>query len=117
MPPTAGLPGVADTGLAPFVSQLRRESGWTFWLGILGSTALFVVSPIFTVWLPVPSFLLSSRLLDQHATRLATSRSYLARQAMILLKSAAGMCWGSDPAVRKIFALEPYAAEPGTWRT
>lgn len=116
MPRTEALPGVVDTDVAGFVHRMRRESTWIFWLGILGGTFVFVVTPLMTIGWPLPSFALSAARLDRHAHGIATTRVYLFRQAVFLLKTAAGMCWGSDPAIRRRFALEPYADEPVKWR-
>ena len=67
-----------------------------------------------------PSFCLHSPqpprgLLDRHASRITTTRFYLLRQAVFLVKLAAGLCWGADPAVRARLAMAPYPADPGTW--
>jgi hypothetical protein len=40
----------------------------------------------------------------------------LLRQALLVVRLIAGMCWGADPRVRACFALEPYPVDPGTFR-
>jgi len=115
-PRTPELPGIEDTDLRGFLARYRRESSTLMWLGLWLGTLVFIASPVLTVYLPVPSFLLPRRLLDRHAHRAATSRLYLVRQAMLLLKLAAGLLWGADPEVRACFAMAPYPPDPGTWR-
>lgn len=105
-----------DTGVREFLRRYRRESPTLMWLGLLVGTWVFVWTPLLTVYLPLPSFLLPRSLLDRHAHRITTSRFYLVRQAVFLLKLAAGLCWGADPRVRARFAMEPYPADPGTWQ-
>jgi hypothetical protein len=116
LPGGGGLPGLAPERAAAFVAQLRRESSFLFWLGIVGGAFVFTVTPLMTVFVPLPSFLLPARLLDRHAQGIATTRVYVFRQAVFLLKTAAGMAWGMDPEIRARFALAPYEGDPGTWR-
>ncbi len=115
-PRTAELPGIEDTDLMGFLERYRAESTSLMWLGLLAGTFVFIATPILTVYLPLPSFLLSTRLLDKHADRITSTRLYFVRQAIFLIKLAAGLCWGSHPDVRRAFAMEPYAPDPGTWR-
>ena len=115
-PRTEALPGIEDTDLAGFLDRYRRESTTLMWLGLWLGTLVFIWTPILTVYLPLPSFLLPGRLLDRHAHRVNDSRIYLIRQAVFLVKLAAGLCWGGDPEVRARFALAPYPEDPGTWR-
>jgi len=116
-PRTEHLPGIEDTDLSGFLVRYQRESTFLMWLGLMAGTFVFIASPLLTIYIPLPSFLLSERQLDRHASRVAGSSIYLLRQAIFLIKLAAGLCWGADPSVRKRFAMEPYAADPGTWRT
>lgn len=115
-PRTEALPGIEDCDLSGFLARYRRESSTLMWLGLSLGTLVFVWSPVVTVYVPLPSFLLPKALLDRHAFRAAYSRFYLLRQALLLVKLAAGMCWGQDPEVRRRFALAPYPEDPGTWR-
>ena len=116
-PRAEGLPGIEDTGLPEFLRRYRRETTPLMWLGLLVGTFVFIGSPLLTVYLPVPSFVLSRALLDRHAHRIACSRFYYVRQALLLVKLAAGLCWGAHPSVREKFAMAPYPADPDTWRT
>ena len=115
-PRTDALPGIEDCDPAGFLARYRRESSTLMWLGLVLGTMVFVSTPLLTVYLPLPSFLLPKTLLDRHAFRVTYSRVYLVRQAVFLVKLAAGMCWGQDPEVRRRFALAPYPDDPGTWR-
>ncbi|HEY8429344.1 MAG TPA: hypothetical protein VIL20_13250 [Sandaracinaceae bacterium] len=114
-PRTDALPGIADTDVIAFLRRYRRESTALMWLGLVLGTWVFVCTPILTVYLPLPSFLLPRGLLDRHAHRITGTRFYYLRQAVFLVKLAAGLCWGSHPAVRAKLALAPYPPDPGTW--
>lgn len=115
-PRTADLPGIADTDVDGFLRRFRAEATPLVWIGVLASTLLFHLTPLFTVFLPLPAFLLPESLRDRHADRIASSSLYLVRQAVFLLKLPGGLCWGAHPSVRERFALPAYAADPGTWR-
>ncbi len=114
-PRTDAFPGMEDTDVSGFLRRYRRESTTLMWLGLVLGTFVFVWTPFLTVYLPLPSFLLPRGLLDRHASRITYTRFYLLRQAIFLVKLAAGLCWGADPAVRARIALAPYPADPGTW--
>ncbi len=116
-PRTADLPGLEDTGIDAYLRQFRSETTFTMWLGVVLAAWLFHLTPLFTVFVPLPAFLLPASLRDKHASRLGSVNLYLVRQAMLVLKLPAGLCWGRDPEVRKRFAMPAYAADPDTWRT
>ena len=115
-PRTATLPGLEDTNIDAFLVKFRRETTLTFWLGIVLSAWMFQWTPLFTVFVPLPAFLLPKRLRDKHAHKIASSELYLVRQLMLILKMPAGLCWGADPAVRKHFSLSTYDPDPTTWK-
>lgn len=116
MPPIDGLPGLIDTDLDTFLDRYRRESSWLIWLGLVGGTAVYVLSPLITIGIPLPSFLLSEAQRNRHSSRVVRHPVYLVRQAVFLLKMTAGLCWGSSPVVRRVMNMDPYAADPGSWR-
>lgn len=116
-PRTDGLPGLEDTGIDEFLARFRRETTLTMWMGVLLGAFVFHMTPLFTVFVPLPAFLLPAGLRDKHAHRLATTSIYIVRQAVMLLKLPAGLCWGRDPKVRAKFSMAPYASDPDTWRT
>jgi hypothetical protein len=115
-PRTETFPGVGDCDLDAFLARFRRESPTILWAGVILGAVVFHVSPIFTVFVPLPAFLLPRRLLDRHAHRITTANLYLVRQVVFLVKMVAGLCWGASPEVRKRFALPPLPPDPGTWR-
>lgn len=117
MPPGAGLPGVADTGVDAFLDRFQRETNKTMWLGLVAGAVLFTIFPLFTIGVPLPSFLLGPKLLDRYASAITRHPLYLVRQSVFLVKMVAGMCWGEHPAVRAQLNLPPYPADPTTWRT
>jgi hypothetical protein len=116
MPPIGDQPGVADTDLRGFLSQVRREISPLVWYTLVAGALCWVLLPVLTVYLPVPSFLLPATLRNRHAERVFSRAPYLPRQAMFLLKMYACMCWGQHDQVRARLALPPYPADPGTFR-
>jgi hypothetical protein len=116
-PSTEHFPGAQELGFYAWFSQFRREATWTLWAGALLGGLLFQLSPVLTLGLPVPAALLSADRLDEHAFRLCTHRWYLVRQGAFLVKMIGGLYWGSQPVIRARIGLEPYPADPGTWRS
>lgn len=116
-PRTDELPGIADTDLDGFLARFRAESPPLLMLGLVAGALLFAITPIVTVYWPLPSFLLPPEVLDRHANRVTYSQSYYLRQAIFLVKLNAGLCWGADPEVRRRLACAPYPADPKTFRT
>jgi len=114
--PRTDLPGAEDCGLDAFLAKFREESPFLIWLGLVAGAAVFHLTPLITVGVPLPAFLLPKRLLDRHAQRIAATNVYLLRQAIFLIKMAAGLCWGTDPRVRAMLALPALPPDPGTWR-
>ena len=110
------MPGIEDTDLDAFLLRFRSESSGLLWLGVVAGALVFAITPILTTGVPLPAFLLPRGLRDRHANRIATHPIYLLRQAVMLVKLAAGLCWGGHPKVRAAFALPPYADEPPSWR-
>lgn len=116
MPTSETLPGVSEMGIRTFVKTFLSETNWLTWLGVMGASILFMISPLITIGLPLPACLLTQKALDRHATKAATHRIYLFRQMIFLVKMVAGFCWGAHPTIRARFAMSPYTGDPGTWR-
>ena len=116
-PRTEALPGIEDTDVGAFLDRYHEESTFLMWLGLVAGTFVFIVTPILTVYWPLPSFLLPERTLDEHAHRVTSSRLYFLRQAIFLVKLAAGLFRGAHPEGRARFAMAPYDPDPGTRRT
>ncbi len=116
MPRSDALPGIADTDLDGFLRKMKRDADPLFWLGLAVGAVVFAVSPLLTVYLPLPAFLLPRALLAKHSDRILSSRIYVLRQAVFLVRLSAGMCWGADERVRAKFALAPLPPDPGTFR-
>ena len=115
-PATDILPGVAETDLDSFLRDVHHRAPFTMRLGLWLATFVYMVSPIVTVYLPVPAFVLRGRCLERHTTRLLESRSYLVRQIVYLLKMVGGLCWGEHAEVRKRFGRAPLPPDPQTWQ-
>ncbi len=116
MPRTGALPGVADTDMVSFLRTLRKESPMLVRVGLVLGSWLLVFAPILTVYWPVPAFLLPQKVREKHVQRASVHRFYLFRQAVMLVKMMAGLCWGRHPDIRARFEMEPLDADPGTWR-
>lgn len=116
-PRTPAMPGIEDCGLDEYLAAFKRETPFLIWFGTVMGAVLFHLTPLMTVYLPLPAFLLPAKLKDRHASRIYSTRFYLLRQAIFLVKFCAGFCWGADPEVRKRLALAPLPKDPGTWRT
>lgn len=117
MPRSAELPGIEDCDLDAFLRRMRRDADFLYWLGLVAGALVFAFTPLLTVYLPLPAFLLPRKLLARHAEKIAVTNLYVLRNAVFLVRLSAGMCWGADPAVRAKFAMKPYAPDPGTFRT
>jgi hypothetical protein len=104
------LPGGADPGLPyglfddrseAFWLEFKRSSAPTWRLGL--RLALFVttwVAPLLI--LRPPPLTLYSRSTRERALRaMGSSRFYLLRQTLQLLKTIASLCYGADPRVRQ----------------
>lgn len=117
-PPVDGLPGIGETeGLDAFLRKSLSEVPWLMWWGLVGGAAVFVLTPVVTVYWPVPSFLLPADTLDRHADRIATHRVYTFRQAIFLVKMLAGLHYGANPGIRADWHLPAYPPDPDSWRT
>lgn len=116
-PRTSHLPGIADTGVRRFIVRFRRETTPVMRLGISLGALLFVLSPLFTIGVPLPAFWLPKRALDRHAHKIANTSIYVVRQLVFLLKMVASFCWGAHPTVRASFNLPALPPDPGTLRT
>jgi hypothetical protein len=116
-PASAGLPGLEEMDPLAFTGEILEDSPWLMRLGAVGATLLFVALPIWTVYWPVPSFMLPAGVLDRHAAAVCDSDVYIIRNASFLLKMFAGLHWARQGAVRRHFALPAYPPDPDTWRT
>lgn len=116
MPAGHGLPGLARADAVAFARRVRHEADALYYLGLLLGGVVFALTPLLTVYLPLPSLLLPRRLLDLHAQRIVAHRAYLVKQAVFLVRLNAGMVWGAHPECRAAFELAAYAEDPGSFR-
>jgi hypothetical protein len=117
MPRTDALPGIADTDLHGFLRKMKNDSDPLYWTGLVLGAVVFALTPLITIGVPLPAFLLPKGLLEKHAERILAHPVYLLRQSALLVRLSAGMCWGADDSVRARFNLPPYGPDPGTFRT
>ena len=115
-PPTETMPGIAETNLAAFLRDLHATAPLLMRVGLWLATIVYMITPLFTVYLPVPAFLLRGRLLIRHTDKLVSSRVYVIRQIVYLLKMIGGLCWGEHPEVRKRFERPPLEPDPRTFQ-
>lgn len=115
-PRSEQFPGIDEMPLDEYLARFKRESAPLMWAGFVLGTLFFHLTPLFTVFIPLPAFALPASTRERHAQRLSSHRIYYVRQPVFLLKMIAGLLWGSDPAVRARLGLAPYPADPGTWR-
>ena len=116
LPRSSELPGLADTDLDSFLRRLRREADSVFWTGLWLGALVYACSPLITLGLPLPAFVLPRRLRERHTARIIAHPIYVVRQAFAVVRLVAGLCWGADPRVRACFELAPYPVDPGTFR-
>ncbi len=116
MPRSESLPGIADTDIDGFLRRMKKDADPLYWLGLVVGGIVFAISPLLTVYVPLPAFVLPRSLLERHCERILSSPIYVLRQAVFLVRLSAGMCWGADDKVRACFALAPMAPDPGTFK-
>ena len=116
MPASGRLKGVEETGLKAYLRQLRRDAPWIIRVGLIATSFVFIWSPIITVFVPLPAFLLPKKLLEKHAQKAASHPIYVLRQSTFMVKMIAGLCWAQDEDNRRELGLEPLPPDPLTWR-
>ena len=115
-PSTPALPGLDVLDTKPFIRQLHSEAPFTIRATLWVSVLLFTLTPVLTLGIPLPAFLLSRARVDEHAQRLSMSQVYLLRQIMMMLKTIGGLCWGAMPEVRQKLTMPVYPEDSGRWR-
>src|SRR4051794_21850542 len=100
-PRVGDWPGAEDCELDAYLERFRRETTTLMWVGVVLGSIVFQLTPVITVYVPLPASLLSKELGNRHAERIASTNVYLLRQAMFLVKLVAGMAWGAHPSVRE----------------
>ena len=115
-PDHEGIGSIVDADLDGFLAVYRREADLSLRFGIAAATLLYTMTPIFTVGRPLLAPLLSPELRDLHADRITRSSIYLVRQAMFLLKTLGGLCWGAHPRIRASLGLPAYEHVENNWR-
>lgn len=116
-PRTEKWPGVKDTGVDEFLTKFLNEAPLMVRGGAYLGAIAFMMAPLITIGIPLPSFLLTASALDRHAIKVASHPFYLLRQAVFVVKVIAGLCWAAHPSIRKELNLPAYDPDPGTWRT
>ncbi len=115
-PGTDNVPGLDPQRTERFLVTFLGEAPLPMRLAFYGSSLAFLFSTPLTVGRLQPALSLRSKTLDRHANLAAAHSLYLMRQAMLLLKTVGGLCWGADPKVRRALGLRDYPSDPGTWK-
>lgn len=116
MPRHDDLPGIVDTSVGDFLDEFKQHAHPIMRLGFFLSVWVYVLSPVFTVGIPLPAFLLSEKKRIAHMQAYSSSHNFVFSQLWMLQKMVAGMCWGADDKVRAYFGYSAYRAEPGDFR-
>ena len=116
MPSGCGVPGVGDGELRAFMVEYLEGMNGVSKVGLVLGALLFVLCPVITIGVPLPSFLLPRPWLNRYANRVVSHPVYLIRQGVTVLKMVSGLCWGKDPEVRRALNLDPYPDDPRSWR-
>ena len=117
LPSVDGLTGLDQIDVGGFLKQLNKEAPITMRITLVLGVWAFILTPFLTLKIPLPSFMLSRRLQDEHAHRITDTRIYLLRQLIFAVKAIAGMCWGKDPRVRQELNLKIYDEDTGGFRS
>ncbi len=115
-PSGGALKGVQETALVPFLAQFKQEAPLLLRAGLVLSVWVYLLSPLFTVWIPVPVFFLPASWRERHTRKLAVHPLYPLRMSAFQLKMIAGLCWGMDPEVRKRLGAPPLTPDPATFK-
>lgn len=115
LPSTDRLPGLDVLDTKPQLRAILSEAPLSIVLALYGSVLLFMITPVLTIGWPLPAFALSRRNVDRHARHAAGHRLYLMRQAMLMIKTIAGLIWGGHATVRQALKIKAYGPDPGTF--
>ena len=116
MPSSPTLKGVADTGLDDFLRRFLSEAPALLRVGLYASALLYHITPLITVFVPLPAFLLPEKLRERHTRKLCAHPVYPVRMSTFTLKMVAGLCWGNDPEIRKRLNVRLNGGDPGTFQ-
>ncbi len=111
-PGTDQVPGLSREGVLPFLTMFQAQSPWAMRLALGASTLAFVLATPLTVGSLRPALLLRPEALARHTAACASHRVYYLRQALLMLKTTGGFCWGADLAVRSSLSVEGYERDP-----
>jgi hypothetical protein len=116
MPAHDDMPGIFDTKAEDFLKEFKANAHPIMRLGFFLSVWVYALSPVFTIGIPLPAFLLSEQKRLAHLDKYANSRNFVFSQLWMLQKMITAMCWGMDDKVRAYYGYEPYPEEPGNFK-
>ena len=117
MPEHAGVPGNNKASLDAFLDEFTVNAAPIMRIGFYAAVAVYVLSPVFTIKIPLPAFWLSDKQQTRHMESYSESRNMIIAQLWMLQKMIAALCWGMDASVRAYFGYEPLEGDPGTFQT
>lgn len=108
---------ISENEIKEFLNKLQKEA--TFTLRAVTNLCLlaWVCTPILTIFIPLPAFLLSQKMCEKHTYRLTVSKIYVLRQSMLLLKQIVGLLWGAHNKVRNSLNIKVYDPDPDRFKT
>ena len=117
MPAYDDMPGNKDTKIDAFLDEFAANAAPIIRLGFYAAAVVYVISPIITLKVPLPAFLLSSEKQVLHMEKYSESRNVIMAQLWMLQKMISALCWGMDDAVRAYFGYQPFEGDPGTFQS
>jgi len=111
-PGTERVPGLDPERGLPFLRTFCAQSPATMRLALHVSAFAFLITTPLTVRSLRPAHRLAPAVAARHTTACAEHRIYLLRQAVLMLKTTGGFCWGADPEVRRSLGVAAYPADP-----
>jgi hypothetical protein len=97
----ARVPGITDLGLGAFLDDFEESAPLTAVLGVRAATAIVALAPPVVLGRLCSILGLDADERDVLVGRLAESKVYTVRQALVLLKATGAFLYGADPAVRE----------------
>ena len=116
MPSHGDMPGVNDTAVNDFLDDFKKNAHPIMRLGFFLAVWIYVLSPVFTLGIPVPAMWLSEKKRLDHLNKYSSSKNFVFSQLWMLQKMITGMAWGMDDKVRRYFGYDPYPEELGLFK-
>ena len=110
------LPHIAETEIKEFLEKFQKEAVFTLRMVVFLCLLAWIFTPLLTIFVPLPTFLLSKKMCEKHTRKLTTNKIYILRQTMMLLKQFVGLIWGANNKIRNSINLKPYESNPDRFK-